>query len=722
MTLAPVTQPPVGWYLAHVDESDAYEPADGRSVGYWPEVGTIRYQRAARLSTAAEWIADSTLVAFVLDWRLPEERPGAFMNWGTHPRTTTGLIERIRSERPDLPVLVLTNFSDDKPLKDLINRRELEIEDVFDKGDFADDWPKLLERARRSRVVLEPRLRWQLQSAQRLAATGGTIPVTARVSDLPSWEKVTGIAHGIAVPRRAGSEWIVTARVPPHRVEEIGRLPFLQGLAAARPVRPDLHRTVEETAAAPLQLPALTSGEPGRGAIVGIVDFGCDFAHPNFRQQDGKTRLLALWDQAQGDTGVHTREQIDAALQTAAPYKALGYRPELSAHGTHVMDIAAGGGRGTGVAGIAPGAELIFVCLAGEASPADGRRRSSLSDSTQLMNAVEFIFRQAGDRPCVVNLSLATDAGPHDGSSIVEVFLDEMLGGAPDRAIVIAAGNTFDAGIHVTGHVGQDGSHEISWQVRRSRQRQIEIEGWYSPDDDLTVELIDPRGKLVSPPLAAGDPDVELTGRAGAVGGLLSHVGGGLAGEPAQVLIAMGPALPAGEWRLRLRGRRVIDGTFHAWMERYRDRTARFLEPVDRSFTLGSIACGREPIVVGSYDATSTGTPLSAFTSAGPTRDGRQKPELSAPGQAVQAACSRRGTQRIPLSGTSMAAPAVTGVVALMLAEAKARGLHLSMTRIREILRAAARVSPPDHVWHERYGWGRIEARAAIQAIHRLPS
>ena len=160
------------------------------------------------------------------------------------------------------------------------------------------------------------------------------------------------------------------------------------------------------------------------------------------------------------------------------------------------------------------------------------------------------------------------------------------------------------------------------------------------------------------------------------------------------------------------------DGSFHAWIERDDRAPSSFPAPLDNTHTLGSLSTGHLSVVVGSYDAHKDSKPLSWFSSAGPTRDGREKPELSAPGHGVSAAHSRTGDSVVRKSGTSMAAPAVAGVIALMLAEARARDGELSAGIIREVLQLAARSDPPQgDGWNDRYGVGRIDANAAVQAV-----
>jgi len=177
--------------------------------------------------------------------------------------------------------------------------------------------------------------------------------------------------------------------------------------------------------------------------------------------------------------------------------------------------------------------------------------------------------------------------------------------------------------------------------------------------------------------------------------------------------------LPAGDWIVRLHGVAVTNGVFHAWIERDDAGQSSFAPPNDNSHTLGSISTGRKTIVVGSYDAHKSSTPISFFSSAGPTRDGRQKPEVSAPGHNVLAAWSRTQTKVTRKSGTSMATPAVTGMVALILSEAKAAGRSLTIDQIRDIVSTTARKSPPAAVpiWDSQYGTGRVSASGAIARV-----
>jgi subtilisin family serine protease len=321
-----------------------------------------------------------------------------------------------------------------------------------------------------------------------------------------------------------------------------------------------------------------------------------------------------------------------------------------------------------------------------------------------------------GTTPCAVNISLGTNGGPHDGSSLVEQGIDAIVGEADDRAVVIAASNSFSDGIHAAGTVAQGDSVDLQWVVPANDVSQNEIEVWYAGSDEFELELISPDGSTIGTiPLGQSG---RVTGDNGDVLVFISHRADDPNNHDNVIGVFLERDLPSGTWILRLHGKTVSDGGFHAWIERDDQRQSSFAPPNDNSHTLGSISCGHASIVVGSYDAHKPTQPISFFSSAGPTRDGREKPEISAPGHAVIAARSRSGNGVTEKSGTSMAAPAVTGITALVLAEGKARGRSLSIDQIRSAVGESGRHDPPAGTdWEAQYGQGRIDAAAAILAV-----
>jgi subtilisin family serine protease len=550
---------------------------------------------------------------------------------------------------------------------------------------------------------------------------------------------------------------IVTARIRGEQTE-IERLRNLGGvvsLKAARRMRPFMERTRREVFSCDELLPPDHEAKNSERVIVGIVDFGLDFAHRNFRHPNGRTRILALWNQKAAHDANHTpkafgyefdygrlfdRAAIDKALDAArtksepdGAYQALGYQVPMNslfdtgAHGTYVTDVAAGNGQGSKCAGIAPQADIVFV----DVSTAGTRMRgpqsvgSTFGDSVQLLEAVQFIFDYAKDCPCVVNISLGTNGGPHDGTSLLEKAIDRLVKQKPNRAVVVAAGNSFGKKLHAAGRVPAEGCVDLKWHIPRFDATSNELEIWYAGEDLFTVDLLDPNGKRV----ARIKPGEEWETPAGCKGQMIvvNRLHDPNNGDNT-INVFFERDVPSGDWTLRLRGDSVREGHFHAWIERDEQGQARFVQTLDSSYeisnecTLSSIACGHETIVVGSFDAYEADLPLSDSSSSGPTRDKRdpqqQQPTVAAPGEHVLAAQSGTLVLRHRQSGTSMAAPAVTGVVALILAKARAQGRNLKAHEIRNILISTAHRNPPaGSDWDFGYGFGRVCAKAAVAYV-----
>ena len=586
-------------------------------------------------------------------------------------------------------------------------------------------------------VVMDPSLMRSIayqRSGRQKPATASTngdeIAVLARVSDLTAWQSTSEVFAGTAVPNtRSGGatgEWIVSGRIPIRQIELVRKLPFVKSLKAARRLHPGLAAGTKEILAG-AQLPTSMQSSAGKGAVVGIVDFGCDFAHRNFQDAGQHTRLRFLWDQTSASTTdsvqfgrLISAAEINAALATAKPYQTLGYAPSEPgdpAHGTHVMDIAAGNGRGTGVPGVAPQAELMFVQLSSSDVPWEGSDvvGKNFGDSVQLLEALAFIFEKAGTKPCAINVSLGTNGGPHDGSTLVEQGIDSLVRQKPHRAVVIAASNSFADGIHAQGSVPANGKLDLSWIVGPQDVTDNEFELWYGHAGRLEVELIDPSGVSVARVPVNKSGSVHRGNR------IVVFVANRLDdpnNHDNNIGIFLSPDAQAGTWKVRLHNTTASAVPFHAWIERDDQGQSRFGGALDNTHTLGSISCGHETIVVGSYDAHVAGAPISFFSSAGPTRDGRQKPEVSAPGHNVRAAASTTVTGTTRMSGTSMASPMVTGTVALLLAEAAARRQNLTIADIRQAVVSTARHSPPTAAgWDARYGFGRISAQAVVSSV-----
>lgn len=472
-----------------------------------------------------------------------------------------------------------------------------------------------------------------------------------------------------------------------------------------------------------------TGSVTGKGVVIGIIDWGGDFAHVDFLNLDGTTRFLALWDQTTPATpkspapfgygSAYRRPEINAALKTAHPYQSLGYHPgkggpKGGSHGTHVMGIAAGNGR-SGVWGVAPEADIVFVHL----GSGDVQSQMNLGDSVKLLEAIDFIRRTAGDKPLVINASVGRHGGSHDGRSLVEMAMDFFLENRLNTAICQSTGNYYQTDTHASGTVYPGRTETIIFTTDKADVTPNELEIWYPGRDVLLVEIEHADSKLRA--RCPINEDAELT-VGGQVVGRVYHRSKEPNNGLNHVNLFLYTIAPFGEWKMTLYGERVVDGRFHAWIERdggCATCQSKFRSDfADRLTTTGTICNGYNTIVVGALDTGKNG--LGSFSSSGPTIDGRTKPNLLAPGVGIWSAKSspltqtQGGQKLIRMSGTSMASPHVTGAVALMLSAATS---DVDIHTLRRLLLKNTRPLTTEAIDRFRLGSGLLNIRAAIEAM-----
>ncbi len=493
---------------------------------------------------------------------------------------------------------------------------------------------------------------------------------------------------------------IATIRIRRGDIERVWAHPATQSLKAPRTLQFDAPEMTPESLSKLFDdgvRPRMPLGNRGKGVVVGVIDWGFDFGHPAFRDRAGRTRIKALWNQSAkgpsprfGYGTVYTRADINAALRAPRPYTALGYHPGTSdrgagAHGTHVADIAAGTTR-PGGGGVAPEADLVFVHLA--SGPLSGL--ANLGDSVRLLEAIDFIAETAGDQPFVINMSIGRHGGPHTGLTLVEQAFDRFLEAAPDRMLVQSAGNYYLARAHTSGRLQPGGTHVIEWQTNPGDRTPNEIEIWYSDRDTFDVRITPPGGnKSVSVKL--GDAR-GLYAKDGSEVARLYHRAYDPNTPDHHIEVFLRPEAPPGTWKIELKGGIIEDGRWHAWIERdggsRRNQSRLPPRSADPRHTIGSICNGFLPIAVGAATEDSPTARPAPFASSGPTRDGRQKPDLAAPGFRIQAAKSTPRWSSSPrprtvrMSGASQAAPHVCGIAAAMLSDLP-RGLGIHQLRAR---------------------------------------
>jgi Subtilisin-like serine proteases len=399
---------------------------------------------------------------------------------------------------------------------------------------------------------------------------------------------------------------------------------------------------------------AANTGKTGRNVIIGVIDSGIDWCHPAFIKPDGSSKILYFYEPSTSTE--YTKTQIEQFINQGR----CDGDGDDDGHGTHVAGIASY---------IAKDADLIVV-------------RTNFDDADIILG-LEYLKekKDALNRPMVVNMSLGGHIGPHDGTSMLERAIAQYSGRG--FVVVVAAGNEGHRKIHAKlNSISSTTSVGIN-----SFERDL-IDGWYK-NGTLKVELCDASNNCIS-----ADPESYTIGNLS--GGCLVEIYNTTTSSP-------------------LNG----DGNFKVYFECTGSLTLKltpvsgtpsvdlYLASETNEFTnffledglggyLGTVGMpGTSPhvITVGALTSrfsTDTGTTdrsftdlgkIAYFSSRGPTRDGRIKPDVVAPGYFVLGPLA--GTTRYILyPGTSMATPVVAGLVALILED----NPNLTVDEVRNIL------------------------------------
>ncbi len=503
------------------------------------------------------------------------------------------------------------------------------------------------------------------------------------------------------------------------------------------------------------------SGYTGRGVIVGVIDTGIDFRHRAFRKPDGTTRVLKIWDQTLTPEGLESSPDPiadpvlgDAPLDYGVEYEVKNINDTLEGgdvvtrvrhmdtdgHGSHVAGIAAGDGSQNGhchgaytYVGVAPEADLMVVRMWG-LTKGDTDRPDT--DNGVLVDAVLYLMREArrANKPLVINASLGKFTDKMDGTSAISQAIDTALRrNSIGRSIVISAGNESDSGFHAVATVppGVDNGIHLDFRIHKHDSKTRRLVVLYN-GANLEASLDSPVGGAngLIDWVPAGD--LETSDTANGVGNEVT-----LGNDPNRISIEIVPADDhhnrRGTWSLHLRNTGAAPTPVHAFCllgSSHDDKSPYFKNSVSPRTTLNEYATGFEIIAVGSHRE---GGRLSGFSGRGPTLDipPRAKPELSAPGEdiaSVALAKERGGCERclcnccrdfyIDMSGTSMSAPHVAGVIALMLH----KNPNLTHVQIRNLLTANTAAKPADSTPDEDAGWGsgHLDGKKVVDAVAQI--
>ncbi|HGY54250.1 MAG TPA: T9SS type A sorting domain-containing protein [Caldithrix abyssi] len=555
------------------------------------------------------------------------------------------------------------------------------------------------------------------------------------------------LKNGFTVHTDLGNR--ATIRIPRSALNQLVQVKGLRRISMGAKLRPLNSKTVTYQNVDA----AYAKGYTGTNVIAGVIDTGIDFYHPMFIDSNGNSRILYIWDQT-ASSGTkpsgytygaeYTQSQINQDLSSGTPHSVVPQR-DTNGHGTHVTGTFAGLDLGISppdtLHGGAKTANIIFV-------------KTTMSQS-DILDGISYIFDKAEalGKPCVINISLGSQAGPHDGTDDFTAATDDLTG--PGKVIVRAAGNE-----------GSDYIHYYAENVTSSDAIQF---GYTSL---LTVWV--EQGDNVS--------SASLSWDSGSISGVVqgTHKSSGnvtLYLDPpagngqiaAWVVIDDSTGISQDDFTLTLNS--LSDGNNngkikrHAWSEEH-----AFYDPYGAfsqgtlynyphfPYTLSNGSCGSKVIVVGAFVSrnswtASNGGPwyspgtgeeggITYFSSIGPTADGRNKPDIIAGGRLVLSAKSKDASAYnnpyyIPpapyddnyyyLQGTSMASPSAAGAIALLLEKNPTWGpdeviaylsTHAQGTQRPEGVTAEQlKVKENPNTWDRVFGYGAVDLSDQFTAI-----
>lgn len=470
----------------------------------------------------------------------------------------------------------------------------------------------------------------------------------------------------------------------------------------------------------------------GRGVLLAVLDSGITWDLEVFRKADGSTRIRYLWDQTVSEETAsmrygkmpdgfslgteYTAEEINAALQMHAldRYRLIPSR-DLSGHGTAVAGIAAGKSADGFYTGAAPEAELIVVKLGLPGN--SGGVEEGFPRTTEILRGVTYALRKARqlNMPLVINLSFGNSYGSHDGSSLLERFLDNAseIG---RTVICVGSGNEGAARGHFAGNITRDSRVELAVG---NYERNLNIQLWKNYSDVFRIRLQAPGGEEaeLSTNIQGGKYTLELEQTR-----ILVYLGEPLPYAVAQeiyldMIPAEGSYINAGIWTILLEPVVTVTGQYYLYLPAGNgrgDSTGFYRSTPQVTLTVPSTAA--KVITVGAYDPVyDTYADFSGRGYADSTRTigvaaaGLTKPDLVAPGVNIQAP-DVYGTFT-PTTGTSFATPIVSGAAALLMEWGIVRGNDpfLYGEKIKAYLRKGARPLRGEMEYpNDRVGYGRL--------------
>ena len=491
------------------------------------------------------------------------------------------------------------------------------------------------------------------------------------------------------------------------------------------------------------ELPVLNN--QGAGVIVGFVDTGINYTDSLFRNVDGSTRIIGIWDQTNNSDNSnnienetvkpfsafsalygtqYTAEEINLALSSDNPASIVPTRDE-NGHGTFLASIAAGNrDERAGFSGAAPQASIAMVKL----KPAkqylrdfyliqDGAEAYQENDIMMGVSYLYFLARKYS-MPLVVCIPLGTNIGSHMGMSRLGQYLNQVSL-SNGSAVITAAGNETGARHHFRA-VMDASTDEVTAELRvGEREAGFSMELWAENMGVYTVGFISPTGEVareISVPLR-GENTVSFLLEQTQIT-VYTQIADVSAGSQFIFMRFENPM--SGIWRILIRNSLDIRETFHLWLpvRGFITDETYFLRP-DPDTIITDPGNARYPITVTAYDHTKNSIYIHA--SRGYSLSGRIKPDLAAPGVNILGA-SVSGRRLTRMSGTSVSAAHLAGAAAILLnwGVLNANYPYLNTPVLKSIFVRGAQRNPALTYPNREFGYGTLDLYEAFLHLRNL--
>ena len=536
---------------------------------------------------------------------------------------------------------------------------------------------------------------------------------------------------------------IITVQIPIHKLETVAQFGFVQRLEIGTPIQNRMDKArvagVVDKVHAGENLPYPFTG---KNVVVGIIDNGFEYGHINYYTSDAsELRVKRVWNQ-NATSGTKPNDFSYGAEYTTSQ-TIIGAPTDNSneTHGTHVAGIAAGADKNNDFSyyGVATESDIVLVSF---------NLRDNTANNVSLLDGINYVYNYASsvDKPAVVNMSIGTHLGPHDGTSLFDQATDRLQGAG--RLLVGAVGNEGNKNLHIAktfasttdtlktffgyyNSAKKVGYTDIWGDVNKSFKGRVVI------FDNVTKKIVSQTPEFDAS--VANEVTYTLTLPTDKASGevYVYTARDGENNRPNAFIYIDIDNIDANHYI----GFFVTtnQGDVHAWADgtdlNFTNNSVAGWGNGDSEYSAGEIGgTGKRIISVGAYTNTAVigGGNIASFSSRGSTLDGRMKPDITAPGTAITSSYSRskatttyntvNGTSYYygSLEGTSMAAPFVTGVLATWLQAKK----NLTPEEVRSILQRTAIVdsytgSIPvggSNTW----GYGKINAYKGLEECIRL--